>query len=847
MSQRRFERDARRREQAAARRAILRRRRAGLAVGAVGAAVLLTPAAANAASFEVNTLADSDGSGECTTTCTLRDAITLANANSDPDTITFAQGVNGTIDLANANGQLTISSAVTITGPGSDNLAISGLSDSRIFNISGSGDARISGLTLTDGNGTGAGSDTGLGGAILTSGKLALIDSVVTGNRATAPLPQNGSNPRNGIGGGIAVTGGQVTVTSSKVSSNIAKGPASAGGGIANTSGSLTVQDSSVTENQAVGDSPGRQTDYSAYGGGIDAIGPTTIGGSHVDHNSANGDFSSGGGISTSASTYYKYSPPAALQRTAAAQPAALQRAAAGPDQLRITDSTVSGNDAQYGGGVAADFSTSKYVSSADGVTITRSTIDSNTASAAGGGASVAHQADGNDFSVRESTVSNNKVAGSDSHTALSGTGGGLDFSTIKGAALVSNSTVSGNSAAEGGGIHGGDDQSGPSNSPTGSFVVSNTTVAANEASDTGGGVALDSNVTDGANTKLTSTIVGDNKAGGSDNDLNTSSSTEGFDLAYSLIGKPPTGTAKVTETPGKPNITGQDPALGGLTDNGGPTKTLLPGATSPAIDAGNAESLTGDQRGLSRTVDRSPANVADGTDIGAVELPAQTPASTPPASNAPPPARPLTPSSLPTTCGRRIISLVDARVRGGKVVLSGLVGSQLYGKKVTIQTDPKGAHASGFRKSTTVTSSKRTGEFTARVPKPRSGDYITVRYRAISGGATSRGLKLPQSLSSKSVKSDKGTITVKGQVKTSLLGKRNKVLIRRLACGRYRTVGSARPDAKGRYKITFKSTDLRGVSLFRAEASVLVRPTSKHYVTQYARAISIRVTKQTG
>ena len=77
MSQRAFEREAQRRERAEARRTNLRRRRAGLAAGAVGAAVLFAPSAASAAPFEVNTVADNAGTNDCTAVCTLRDAITV--------------------------------------------------------------------------------------------------------------------------------------------------------------------------------------------------------------------------------------------------------------------------------------------------------------------------------------------------------------------------------------------------------------------------------------------------------------------------------------------------------------------------------------------------------------------------------------------------------------------------------------------------------------------------------------------------------------------------------------------------------------------------------------------------
>ena len=64
------------------------------------------------------------------------------------------------------------------------------------------------------------------------------------------------------------------------------------------------------------------------------------------------------------------------------------------------------------------------------------------------------------------------------------------------------------------------------------------------------------------------------------------------------------------------------DAKLGLLADNGGFTKThaLLPG--SPAIDAGDSNGATGDQRGQPRTVDNPLyPNAGDGTDIGAYEL----------------------------------------------------------------------------------------------------------------------------------------------------------------------------------------------------------------------------------
>jgi hypothetical protein len=73
----------------------------------------------------------------------------------------------------------------------------------------------------------------------------------------------------------------------------------------------------------------------------------------------------------------------------------------------------------------------------------------------------------------------------------------------------------------------------------------------------------------------------------------------------------------------GTGDLTGANPMLAALADNGGPTQTmkLLPG--SQAIDAGVAAGATFDQRGMPRTVDDPGvvnAATSDGTDIGAFE-----------------------------------------------------------------------------------------------------------------------------------------------------------------------------------------------------------------------------------
>ncbi len=69
-------------------------------------------------------------------------------------------------------------------------------------------------------------------------------------------------------------------------------------------------------------------------------------------------------------------------------------------------------------------------------------------------------------------------------------------------------------------------------------------------------------------------------------------------------------------------NLNGQDPQLGALADNSGPTKTMKPAPASPVVDQGKDSAGSGhDQRGAALFDDGAIANASDGRDIGAFEL----------------------------------------------------------------------------------------------------------------------------------------------------------------------------------------------------------------------------------
>ncbi|NES68578.1 MAG: calcium-binding protein, partial [Okeania sp. SIO2D1] len=91
----------------------------------------------------------------------LRDAIAMANATPDADTITFDSSLTGmTIGLT--SGELSITNSLTINGLGANLLTVDAQQNGfRVFNIDNGSDDLINvfidGLTITGGNPIGGG------------------------------------------------------------------------------------------------------------------------------------------------------------------------------------------------------------------------------------------------------------------------------------------------------------------------------------------------------------------------------------------------------------------------------------------------------------------------------------------------------------------------------------------------------------------------------------------------------------------------------------------------------------------------------------------------------------------
>ncbi|MCB1432070.1 MAG: hypothetical protein KDK75_06375, partial [Alphaproteobacteria bacterium] len=208
----------------------------------------------------------------------LREAIALANANADADTIVFDASLAGqTIVLT--SGELTLTQDVTIDGDtdGDDkaDITISGNNASRVFSATGDfTDVDLLSLTLANGNI----SSTGSGGAIIAQ-SISTLDIQDTTIKDSAALKGGGvasfgtavtltnslltGNAATLKGGGIyLMTASTLTVTNSTIHGNTAN---QNGGGIYASLSSVDLLNSTVTGNQADADGGG-----TAAGGGID-------------------------------------------------------------------------------------------------------------------------------------------------------------------------------------------------------------------------------------------------------------------------------------------------------------------------------------------------------------------------------------------------------------------------------------------------------------------------------------------------------------------------------------------------------------------------------------------------
>ena len=122
--------------------------------------------------------------------CSLRSAIIAANTNapvdgcvagdvSGSDTIDLSGLPNNSTITLNGNELPTVTTTISLNGPGQDNLTISGNNSSRIISVRNGGDLTVSSMTLSNG------SVSGSGGAIrVDEGNLTINSSTLFNNSA---------------------------------------------------------------------------------------------------------------------------------------------------------------------------------------------------------------------------------------------------------------------------------------------------------------------------------------------------------------------------------------------------------------------------------------------------------------------------------------------------------------------------------------------------------------------------------------------------------------------------------------------------------------------------------------
>ena len=201
--------------------------------------------------FTVTTVDDHNDSVCDAADCTLREAITSANARTDDVVlINFVPGLTGIIQLTAVLPSL--SSNITLQGPGANVLTVRRNTGGnyRVFTINSGAVVNLNDVTISNGNTPGQS-----GGGINNAGTLTLANVTVSGN--TANTAGNGG----GIYSNATLTINNSTINGNSVSSVTGAG---SGGGIFNSGGTLTITNSTISGNTAIG--PGGNSDS---GGGI--------------------------------------------------------------------------------------------------------------------------------------------------------------------------------------------------------------------------------------------------------------------------------------------------------------------------------------------------------------------------------------------------------------------------------------------------------------------------------------------------------------------------------------------------------------------------------------------------
>lgn len=555
---------------------------------AIAFAGLCLAPCAHAIDITVDVLGDPAPDGCTPGSCSLREAIALANGLAGPDRILLpaTPGVplqlsrSGTDD-SNVGGDLDILDALEIVGPGADATRVVQTVPQRVFDIhlAADGFVRLAGFRIEGG-------DDAMGGAVRTTSRLALEDMAFHGNKADAPFgTEHGSE-----GGAVwleardtasPVAGPRLSIIASHFEDNTAgNGVAGEGGAVHMYTRIATGALLAVSDSDFIGNVSGNGGGAIAIGDEFDTDGGSiSVRDSRFTDNRTHEDGEGNGGA---------------------------LRIDANAAQLTISRTEFSGNIAQVdGGAVWSNASTTAVTASRftdgeaegggalmmQGGRIVDSTLCDNQARLTGGAVSARGP-----LEIQGSTLCRN-VAWDDSAR-----GGAVSFSAGTQILRIERSTLSDNRAPRGGAIR----------VTAGRLDLRSSTIVPPSIGFVGDvGLVLDY-ADSSANARAqfrNSLLLGS--------------------CAYAVVpmrvalhnAHTGTDTCRLgdaqTQAGNLIGITTAQANLGPLADNGGPTFTRLPQAPSVAIDAGDASSCPEtDQRGY-------PID-ADACDIGAVDIGAQ-------------------------------------------------------------------------------------------------------------------------------------------------------------------------------------------------------------------------------
>jgi len=375
---------------------------------------------------------------------------------------------------------------------------------------------------------------------------------------------------------------GDVTMSGITISDGLDdEGENAGGGGILSLGGNLTLRGVTISDNHADADAPpGFEAGYSNGGGILFAGGKLVMIDCVVTRNTVsavggagkNGSYAEGGGLYVSGG-------------------------------LEIVNTAIEGNTADARGGQGP------------------SSAEQDGGGAVGAGLLAVQNSPGPTSTIIGSSIANNLADASAGPGGGAGNvaGGGIVEVANDAPFRISNSTIAANvSRATGTGkgsiygsgadFHGGD---------PGTVTVLATTIGGNSAALGAESVLFGRNLLAEKLVSIGNTIVADPLAGptGPGNCYSDGTITS---LGFNIDGGDECGFHVIGD------LFNTDPQLGPLQDNGGPTLTMAPAATSPAVDRGSALDLATDQRGVIRPIDFPTivnAPEGNGADIGAVEL----------------------------------------------------------------------------------------------------------------------------------------------------------------------------------------------------------------------------------